>query len=107
LISSDISYPNVGWLAFGKFATSIGLLDKNLQIKDIDRLFIVVNYEVDSHMDDNPDKELCRYEFLELLVRMAELKYMKTKPQKAKHYSEALEKMIVDDILPHYKPDPW
>jgi hypothetical protein len=35
-----------------------------------------VNFEgVPGGLDDNPDKELCRYEFFEILVRMAIAKY--------------------------------
>jgi hypothetical protein len=42
----------------------------------VDRLFIAVNFEgVPGGLDDNPDKELCRYEFFEILVRMAIAKY--------------------------------
>ena len=29
--------------------------------------------------EDSPDKELCRYEFFEILVRMAKLKFEKQK----------------------------
>jgi len=72
LMSNDAAYPNVGWLAFGKFADSVKMPDKFCKMSDIDRLFIVVNFEVDDNMEDNPDKELCRYEFLEILVRIAD-----------------------------------
>jgi len=40
----------------------------------VDRAFIAVNFEVDD-IDDNPNRELCRYEFMEILVRIADAKY--------------------------------
>lgn len=50
----------------------------------IDRLFIAVNFEgVPGGLDDNPDKELCRYEFFEIIVRMALAKYPNMQPPEA------------------------
>jgi len=50
-----------------------------LAVSDIDRLFFAVNFEEGAEdsdeLDDNPENELCRYEFFELIVRMAKLKY--------------------------------
>lgn len=57
------------------------LIDKHLTLSTIDRLFIAVNFEgVPGGLDDNPDKELCRYEFFEILVRMAIAKYPNASP---------------------------
>jgi len=39
-----------------------------------DRIFIASNIE-EEDLQDNPDRALCRYEFLEILVRMAIAKY--------------------------------
>lgn len=39
-----------------------------------DRMFIACNIE-EEDLEDNPDRALCRYEFLEILVRMAHAKY--------------------------------
>jgi len=49
-------------------------MDKNLTLATIDRLFIAVNVEL-VQVEDNPDRELCRYEFYEILVRMAQAKF--------------------------------
>jgi hypothetical protein len=47
-----------------------------LTLATVDRLFIAVNFEgVPGGLDDNPDKELCRYEFFEIMVRMAIAKF--------------------------------
>ena len=52
---------------------------KDLKVSDIDRLFYAVNFEEvqgqHGDLEDNPDKELCRYEFFEIIVRMAKLKF--------------------------------
>ena len=50
------------------------MLDKNLTFSTLDRLFIATNVEL-VEMDDNPDKELCRFEMVEIIVRIAGAKY--------------------------------
>lgn len=60
------------------------MIDKNLTLATVDRLFIAVNYEgVPGGLEDNPDKELCRYEFYEILVRMACAKFPQMTPPDA------------------------
>lgn len=64
-------------------------MDKDLTLATVDRLFIAVNFEgVPGGLEDNPDKELCRYEFYEILVRMAVAKYSNIEP------AEALSKLL-------------
>ena len=58
---------------------------------------------------NNPDDQkipnkLCRYEFLELLVRIANQKYRESK--QVKTYAEALLKLI-DHFKNQYTPAPW
>jgi hypothetical protein len=67
------------------------MLDKNLTIATLDRLFIATNVEL-VEMDDNPDKELCRFEMVEILVRIAGAKYKD--PGIVKTYSEGLVMLI-------------
>jgi len=45
-------------------------MDANLNMSSIDRHFIATNVELEE-IDENPDRALCRYEFLEILVRIA------------------------------------
>lgn len=54
------------------------IFDKNLSKPGVVVLFIAANYEVDDQ-DDNPDQALIRFEYIELLVRIAIEKYKKTK----------------------------
>ena len=48
---------------------------------------------------------LARFELWELLVRMSSLKYRET--GQVSTYSEALEKMINEKIIPFAQPEPW
>ena len=57
-----------------------------------DRMFIAVNLE-EEDLEDNPDRALCRYEFFEILVRIAIAKYGSSIPAK-----EAL-KLFLDEFV--------
>lgn len=70
----------------------------------IDRLFIATNVELEQ-ISENPDKALCRYEFFEILVRVANAKY-KESGIVATH-SDALKKLLHENILPNAKSHPW
>ena len=48
---------------------------------------------------------LCRYEFFEVLVRLAQLKYKDT--GLAKTFSEGLEMLIQENLIKNANPDPW
>jgi uncharacterized lipoprotein YddW (UPF0748 family) len=48
-------------------------------------------------LEDNPDKDLCRYEFYEIFVRIADEKYRK--PKISASLSEAVEKLLIDNIF--------
>ena len=74
------NYPSVSMIDFTNLCNAWGIVyKKDLSISDIDRLFFAVNFEEvggqQGDLDDNPDKELCRYEFFEIIVRMAKLKF--------------------------------
>mmetsp|Transcript_1708 Transcript_1708/g.3644 ORF Transcript_1708/g.3644 Transcript_1708/m.3644 type:complete len:893 (+) Transcript_1708:276-2954(+) len=73
--AASSNYPSIGWLDFSDFCVQCQMLDKkHLNTAAIDRIFIAVNVEL-IEMEDNPDRDLCRYEFFEILVRMALCKY--------------------------------
>lgn len=71
-----------------------------MAVSDIDRLFFAVNFEEGAEdsdeLDDNPENELCRYEFFELIVRMAKLKYENMKLGLS--VANSLRKFIEDHI---------
>lgn len=67
------SYPSISWLDFSNMCQKWKLVDKNLTLTTIDRVFIVTNFEV-VEQEDNPDRDLCRYEFYEIICRLAKEK---------------------------------
>lgn len=69
----------------------------------MDRLFIASNVELENQ-EENPDKELIRFEFMELLVRIANVKFRQ--PGIVATYAEAMEMFIEKNIIPgsnHYE----
>ena len=74
------NYPAVSMIDFTRLCSAWGIINKkDLTSTDIDRLFFAVNFEEEEgeaqSNDDNPADELCRFEFFEILVRIAKLKY--------------------------------
>ena len=65
---------------------------------DIDRTFIATNFE-EVDLENNDDKSLCRYEFLEIFPRLAKAKYVDK--DVCTSIAVATEKIIVDFILPY------
>ena len=55
-------------------------------------------------MEENPDRSLQRFEFIEILFRIAEVKY---KVNKQGTFSEAFEKLCHEYIFKNYIPEPW
>jgi hypothetical protein len=52
----------------------LNLIDSKLKVSTIDQLFVATNLDV-LNLEDNPERQLCRYEFFEILVRIAGAKY--------------------------------
>jgi len=70
----------------------------------VDRLFIATNVEL-SNQAENPDKQLVRFEFIELLIRIAAEKYRRT--GRTQTHSEALQLLINDNVIPHSHHSEW
>lgn len=54
----------------------------------------------------NPENALCRFEFLEILLRLAKDKYI-TFDKKTDKLNEAFEMIIEQCLIPHDRSDPW
>lgn len=52
-------------------------------------------------LEDNPDRDLCRYEFFEIIVRLGAAKYKDS--HQCSTYDEAAEMIITKCILKNYK----
>ena len=50
-----------------------------MNVSAVDRLFIAANVNITGANDDNAENLFVRYEFLEFLCRVAELKFKTTK----------------------------
>jgi hypothetical protein len=55
-------------------------------------------------LDANDDKDLCRYEFLEIIVRIAKIKYIENSKY-AMSIAEATKKIIDEHIIPNFTPN--
>jgi hypothetical protein len=95
--ASESYYPTIGMLDFGKFCEKCNLLDNEyMNIGTIDTIFKSTNYEV-VDLEDNPDNSLCRYEFCEVLVRLALQKF---KDETSTAF-EKFHKLVNDYIIPN------
>ena len=103
-IAATSAWPNVGQLDFCDFATKARFLDAAVNISCVDRSFIAANLKV-ADVATAPSNGLKRFEFLEIIVRLANSKYGETKVVKT--YAEATEKLITDCVLPYFVPEPW
>jgi len=97
-------FPCISWIDFSNFCEQCHIYDKNVVFATIDRIFIATNVELEK-IDDNPDKALCRYEFLEILCRIANAKFKETGI--CGSHSESLKKLLDEHILPNANPSPW
>lgn len=70
-MASNSIFPAISLNDFTSWARRAKFLDKNLSMATLDRLFIAANVEVGEDQEDNPDKALIRFEFIELLARIA------------------------------------
>jgi len=76
------------------------MVDKNLNLSTIDRVYIATN--VNFNNNSNSDRDLNRYEFMEILVRLAAAKYKDMGV--CQTYSEALIKLLHENIFPYIEP---
>ena len=79
---------------------------KTCRSSDLDTAFIVTNFEEDKGSEinrENDDRALMGFEFLEIIVRVAVAKYIKSK--QVTDVSEAVEKLCVECIQPNLCPE--
>ena len=96
-IATPKNYPVIGWLDYVNTCNQWGIVGEGLTGADIDRTFIATNFE-EVDLENNDDKSLCRYEFLEIISRLGKIKYFDTGV--CPDIPKATEKLIVDFILP-------
>ena len=96
-IASGLPVFEIDLKLFSRFVMGSDLMDQNFNTATVSKVFIAVNVS-----DSNPDKIvdnilINRAEFLGTIVRLAFFKYFET--EKTKSLAEAVEKLLVEDIL--------
>jgi hypothetical protein len=102
------SFPNISWIDFGNFCERCRIIDgKGVTLATVDRAFIAANVAVDGMKlsEENPTNALSRFEFLEILVRLAQSKFKETGI--CATYEESMIKLLEEHIFPFANPDPW
>jgi len=88
----------IDWIDFTNYCTIWDVVNSNLKVADIDRIFIATNVELEDQ-EANDDRSLCRFEFYEIVTRMAKTKYFESK--KTASISEAVEMILLESVLPN------
>lgn len=102
LAVANSNYPNFSWLDFADYClNTIKIVDKNCTISKVDMAFIATNVEL-VEMGSNPDRDLNRNEFMEILLRLANDKYRM--PKLCQTYTQALKRLLEENVYPNYKP---
>ena len=81
-LAAKSNYPTITWNDFTEFCRENRIVDKACKLSDIDRMFIATTANLATIEDKNKDisKELNRYEFIEILVRISIAKYKEPTP---------------------------
>ena len=89
--------PDFKRTAFLKFAEKAGITDRKVNTGIIDTYFKATNYEA-LNQDQNDDNALIRFEFLEIIIRLAKGKYLETGRESS--IVLAVQKTLTNHILP-------
>ena len=71
----------------------------------VDRLFIATKSGAMSDLKDFPERDLARFEFYEIIVRMAGIKYKES--GKCETYAQAVKMLIEDDLMTYFNVNKW
>ena len=67
--------PDLTKYSFRQLMVESKVIDKNVTVSHIDTYFKASNFEIEDQ-EGNHDLKLCRFEFLEILIRVAKAKYI-------------------------------
>jgi len=88
----------MGKRAFFLLCHMASIIDKQMHSGIIDTYFKATNFEEGGPQSGNDDLALVRFEFLEIIIRIAKGKYIET--GKAQNYSQALTTLLQNHIMP-------
>ena len=92
-LASHSAFPNISWNDFTAYCIKSGILDKNVILSTIDRLFITTNVASHEFKEKTNERVLKRYEFFEIIVRIAIAKY-RDGSESTISVTEATEKLL-------------
>ena len=92
---------SISQLPFTDFINESGIIDnKNLKISNVDIKFIATLASGEKSNPRNPERSLVRYQLMEVMVRIAEERYIKGGVTQT--FAEAMEICIRDNLQPIY-----
>lgn len=94
------NFPTLSPFDFNHFARLANLPDKKLTMAVIDMYFVATNVEIGEEQEGNDDRSLCRFEFWEMLIRIAKGKFLETK--KETNIVSAFERILKEHVLPTF-----
>ena len=93
------TYPTISMNDFTSFGNRTKIIDgKNLLLANLDLLLVATNVSTHSYKN-NAERDLQRYEFYEIIVRIANFRYKEKNIVKTT--SQAIEKVLSTFIYPH------
>lgn len=101
-------FPNITWIDFGSFCERCKIIDgKGVTISTVDRSFIAATVAMEgvTLSPDKPANALCRFEFLEILCRLAQAKYKETGI--CPTYEDSINKLLEEHVIPFANPESW
>jgi NLR family CARD domain-containing protein 3 len=105
-LASCSIFPGTSLNQFTSYSKRARFQDKNINQSALDTMFIAVNFDIgDDDGGDNPEGALIRYEFIELLVRLARDKFFK--PGTSETVAEGLQMLINRHIKPIAMTHEW
>lgn len=106
ILISNSNFPAITWNDFTTFVNSCKLIDENLTLSTVDRLFIATKSSGGTReLEDFPERDLARFEFYEIIVRMAAAKYKD--PGKCETYNQAVKMLVEDNLMVYYNTSKW
>jgi hypothetical protein len=78
LLISISNFPAITWNDFTNFVNQCKFINENLSVATVDRCFIATKSGDTQDLKDFPERDLSRFEFYEIIVRMASAKYKDT-----------------------------
>jgi NLR family CARD domain-containing protein 3 len=102
-LSPSGTVPSIGLNTFSDIIYNLQVIDyRTLKLSDVDLIFVSTLASGATYKSRmNPDRQLIRFQFLEILVRLAIEKYFKS--SLCKTFDQAVTKFFEDHALPYFK----